>query len=328
LFNANDRVFVAQRIDNPGPAWQMPQGGIDRGEDPLAAAWREMREEIGTDRATLIGEIADWMSYDLPPELASSLWEGRFRGQRQKWFAFRFLGTDGDIDINTRHPEFSAWRWSGLAELPDLIVPFKRALYKDLTREFKKMLGRANRRSTGRGRSGWMAPDRAPNEREECMRGEQLKVHDIAPEKLKSLTSCVMGTEKGELTIELYPEAAPNTVANFHALATSGFYDGLNFHRVIPGFVAQGGCPQGTGTGGPGWRIACETRGNPHKHLQGSLSMAHAGRDTGGSQFFLVLDPQPHLDGQHTVFGRVVKGVDVLDSIRPGDKIEAIRFPG
>src|SRR6185295_10277622 len=105
---------------------------------------------------------------------------------------------------------------------------------------------------------------------------EPLKKHDIAADKLKGL-----------------PEAAPNTVANWHALATSGFYDGLTFHRVIEGFVAQGGCPDGDGTGGPGWRIACETKGNPHKHETGSLSMAHAGRDTGGSQFFLVLEPQP-----------------------------------
>ena len=159
------------------------------------------------------------------------------------------------------------------------------------------------------------------------MRGQELKVHAIEPEQLKSLTSCVIETEKGSLTLELYPEAAPNTVANFHALATEGFYDGLNFHRVIPGFVAQGGCPEGTGTGGPGWRIACETKGNRHRHLQGSLSMAHAGRDTGGSQFFLVLEPQPHLDGLHTVFGRVTAGIDVLLSIRQGDHINAIRFP-
>jgi len=159
------------------------------------------------------------------------------------------------------------------------------------------------------------------------MRGQELKVHDIEPEKLRSLKSCVIETEKGDLVVELYPDAAPNTVANFHALAKQGFYDGLDFHRVIPGFVAQGGCPEGTGTGGPGWHIACETRGNPHKHLQGSLSMAHAGKDTGGSQFFLVLEPQPHLDGQHTVFGRVTKGVDVMLSIERGDHINAIRFP-
>ncbi len=153
-----------------------------------------------------------------------------------------------------------------------------------------------------------------------------LKVHEIDPEVLKTLTRCVMSTEGGDMVIELYPDAAPNTVANFHALAADGFYDDLTFHRVIPGFVAQGGCPNGTGTGGPGWSIACETKGNPHKHLEGSLSMAHAGRDTGGSQFFLVLDPQPHLDGVHTVFGRVVEGLDVLQEIKKGDHIRTVRF--
>ena len=155
---------------------------------------------------------------------------------------------------------------------------------------------------------------------------EPPTVHEISPETLKSLTSCVMDTDKGKITIALYPEAAPNTVANWHKLATSGFYDGLTFHRVIEGFVAQGGCPHGSGTGGPGWRIACETRGNPHKHKTGSLSMAHAGRDTGGSQFFLVLDPQPHLDGMHTVFGQVTDGIDVMLAIEPGDHIKSVKF--
>jgi peptidyl-prolyl cis-trans isomerase B (cyclophilin B) len=153
-----------------------------------------------------------------------------------------------------------------------------------------------------------------------------VKVHDIEPDKLKSLTRCVMSTDAGDLAIELYPNEAPNTVANFYTLATDGFYDGLVFHRVIPGFVAQGGCPEGTGTGGPGWRIACETDDNPHEHLEGSLSMAHAGRDTGGSQFFLVLDSQPHLDGVHTVFGRIVDGLPVLHAIKKGDHIKSIRF--
>jgi cyclophilin family peptidyl-prolyl cis-trans isomerase len=155
---------------------------------------------------------------------------------------------------------------------------------------------------------------------------EPLKTHDIAADTLKRLTSCVMETDKGTIKLALYPEAAPNTVANWHALATSGFYDGLTFHRVIEGFVAQGGCPDGDGTGGPGWRIACETKGNPHKHETGALSMAHAGRDTGGSQFFLVLEPQPHLDGMHTVFGQVTDGTDVMLAIEAGDHIKSIRF--
>ncbi|MEK6606262.1 MAG: peptidylprolyl isomerase [Myxococcota bacterium] len=139
-------------------------------------------------------------------------------------------------------------------------------------------------------------------------------------------------TDRGEMVIELYEKDAPNTVANFVGLAagtkewadpkTGGkvkrpFYDGLTFHRVIEGFVNQGGCPVGNGTGGPGFKIKCEI--NPNKHLDGSLSMAHAGPDTGGSQFFVCRGAQPHLDGKHTVFGRVVKGLDVVQKIRAGD---------
>ncbi len=131
-------------------------------------------------------------------------------------------------------------------------------------------------------------------------------------------------TGKGALTIELYPDEAPGTVANFAKLAESGFYNGLTFHRVIPNFVVQGGCPRGDGTGGPGYTIKCETEGNPHKHLRGSLSMAHAGKDTGGSQFFICHAPQPHLDGVHTVFGRVTDGLPVVDAIRAGDRMETV----
>lgn len=155
---------------------------------------------------------------------------------------------------------------------------------------------------------------------------EQLKTHDIPAEKLQGLTQCVMATNKGDITIDLFPKEAPNTVANFYTLASDGFYDGLAFHRVIPGFVAQGGCPEGTGAGGPGWVIACETKGNPHKHKTGSLSMAHRGKDTGGSQFFLVLAPQPHLDGVHTVFGQVSGGLDVMQNLEIGDEIKGVTF--
>jgi len=123
----------------------------------------------------------------------------------------------------------------------------------------------------------------------------------------------------GEVVIQFFPEDAPNTVAN------SGFYNGLTFHRVIKGFVAQGGCPYGTGTGGPGYTIKCETEGNPHKHERGALSMAHAGRDTGGSQFFIVYEPQPHLDGVHTVFGKVIEGMEHVDAIRQGDVMEEVK---
>ena len=155
---------------------------------------------------------------------------------------------------------------------------------------------------------------------------EELKTHDIPADKLQGLTECVMKTSKGDITIEMFPKEAPNTVANFYVLASDGYYDGLAFHRVIPGFVAQGGCPEGTGTGGPGWVIPCETKGNPHKHKTGALSMAHRGKDTGGSQFFLVLAPQPHLDGLHTVFGQVTKGLEVMQDLEIGDEIKTVKF--
>ncbi|MGL4523506.1 MAG: peptidylprolyl isomerase [Bacilli bacterium] len=126
------------------------------------------------------------------------------------------------------------------------------------------------------------------------------------------------------ITFELYPNEAPITVENFVNLAKSGFYDGLTFHRVIPGFVSQGGCPIGNGTGSSKKTIPCETAGNPHKHVSGSLSMAHAGRDTGSSQFFIVHDPQPHLDGVHTVFGKVTEGLDLARKMRNGDIMKRI----
>lgn len=128
-----------------------------------------------------------------------------------------------------------------------------------------------------------------------------------------------------KVIIEFFDKAAPGTVANFEKLANSGFYNGLNFHRVIPGFVAQGGCPIGNGTGGPGYTIKCETAGNPHKHVKGALSMAHAGKDTGGSQFFICYDSFPHLDGVHTVFGQVVEGIEYVDKIKPGDKMKEVK---
>ena len=130
-----------------------------------------------------------------------------------------------------------------------------------------------------------------------------------------------MKTEKGDICIEFFDEDAPNTVKNFKNLIQDGFYDGLNFHRVIPNFVIQGGCPNGTGTGGPGYHIPCEI--NTQKHLTGSLSMAHAGKDTGGSQFFICHSPQPHLDGVHTVFGKT-SDMDVVNSIEPGDTIISV----
>ena len=141
LLDPQGRVFVAQRVDFTGDAWQMPQGGIDAGESPLRAALRELKEEIGTDKAVPIAESKGWLSYDLPTELAGRRWKGRFRGQRQKWFLMRFTGRDTDIDIATQRPEFRAWKWVPPAELPRLIVPFKRQLYLDLLQEFAAELG-------------------------------------------------------------------------------------------------------------------------------------------------------------------------------------------
>jgi putative (di)nucleoside polyphosphate hydrolase len=136
LFNQGGQVFVAKRIDMISEAWQMPQGGIDAGEDPLAAALRELKEEIGTDKTELLKESRDWYSYDLPEELIPKIWGGKFRGQKQKWFALRFTGADSDINIKTEHPEFSEWQWVAPERLPDIIVPFKRALYQRLVEEF------------------------------------------------------------------------------------------------------------------------------------------------------------------------------------------------
>ena len=143
----------------------------------------------------------------------------------------------------------------------------------------------------------------------------------------------IINTPKGSMTAELYEKEVPNTVANFVKLAQSGFYDGLRFHRVIPDFVIQGGCPYSrnirdprVGTGGPGWHIKCETQAEKQYHDRGVLSMAHAGKDTGGSQFFICHNREntQHLDGVHTCFGRVVEGLEVIDEIRAGDLIESI----
>ncbi len=138
LINGDNQVFVGQRIDNTLEAWQMPQGGIDPGEDAQAAAVRELGEETGLspDKVSLIAEATDELFYDLPPELIGKVWKGKYRGQRQRWFLFRFEGEDSDIRIDTAHPEFRAWRWAEPADLPRLIVPFKRALYEDVLAAF------------------------------------------------------------------------------------------------------------------------------------------------------------------------------------------------
>jgi peptidyl-prolyl cis-trans isomerase B (cyclophilin B) len=130
-----------------------------------------------------------------------------------------------------------------------------------------------------------------------------------------------METNKGLIELELYPQHAPKTVNNFVFLAREGFYDGVTFHRVISNFVIQGGDPTGSGSGGPGYRFEDETRGNPLRHETGAISMANAGPNTNGSQFFITHSPQPHLDGKHTVFGKVVVGQDVVNAIRQGDQM-------
>ncbi len=140
LLNVDNDAFVARRRDMPSPFWQMPQGGIDAGESPHESALRELEEEIGTNRAEIIAESRGWFTYDLPADLVGHLWGGRFRGQRQKWFALRFTGRDEDINLETEHPEFIEWKWVAPQTLPHLIVPFKRALYAELLVEFRALL--------------------------------------------------------------------------------------------------------------------------------------------------------------------------------------------
>jgi putative (di)nucleoside polyphosphate hydrolase len=139
LIARDGRVFVADRIDMDGPAWQMPQGGIDAHEDPRAAALRELQEETGIEQVEILGETAGWLTYDLPPALAAKAWGGRYRGQQQKWYAARFLGSDADIDLAAHgKAEFSAWRWIDVESLLGLIVPFKRKLYGAVVAELGK----------------------------------------------------------------------------------------------------------------------------------------------------------------------------------------------
>ena len=139
LLDSRNRVFVARRIDMTDEAWQMPQGGIDPGEDPRATAFRELEEEIGTNKAEILAESEGWLRYELPDALRAKVWKGRYKGQVQKWYAMRLKGEDTDIDLETHHPEFNAWKWVEAAEVPMLIVPFKRALYVDVMKEFSRL---------------------------------------------------------------------------------------------------------------------------------------------------------------------------------------------
>ena len=139
LFNKGGEVFVGKRIDQTVEGWQMPQGGIDKGETPRQAALRELQEEVGTNKAEVIAEMDDWVTYDLPEHLVGVAFKGKYKGQRQKWFALRFTGQDSDIDLTAHEPEFSAFQWVSLEALPALIVPFKRETYKAVIAAFQNL---------------------------------------------------------------------------------------------------------------------------------------------------------------------------------------------
>lgn len=142
LINPEGLIFAGRRRDTDAAAWQMPQGGIDKGEDPAQAAMRELWEETGvtSDLVTLLAEAPDWFAYDLPPELLGNVWKGKYRGQKQRWFLYRFNGRDDQVNIATEHPEFSDWRWIGAEEMLDAIVPFKRPLYAEIIAAFRPWL--------------------------------------------------------------------------------------------------------------------------------------------------------------------------------------------
>lgn len=149
LLNARGQVFVAQRVDVRGAAWQMPQGGIDEGESPRQAAMRELKEEIGTDSAEIVAESTHWHRYDLPAHLIPKVWGGKYRGQTQKWFALQFTGDDAEIDLEAHEQEFQAWCWADVDKLPSMIVPFKRDVYDQVIEEFRPVVDRL-RGQTGR----------------------------------------------------------------------------------------------------------------------------------------------------------------------------------
>lgn len=145
LLNKAGEVFVGRRIDTTAEAWQMPQGGVDDGEEPRQAVMREMKEEIGTDNAEIVAEARRWLDYDVPAHIQPKVWHGKYRGQTMKWFALRFLGTDEEIDIATDHAEFMAWKWMRPEEVLTAIVPFKHALYIEVFREFEELLRNGGR---------------------------------------------------------------------------------------------------------------------------------------------------------------------------------------
>jgi len=149
LFNPEGLVFVAERLDNPG-AWQMPQGGIDDGEEPEVAVFREMEEEIGTRHARIMGMMEGWIHYDIPERTAKKLWNGKYKGQRQKWIALEFLGKDKDIDLTAdKHPEFKRWKWVPLGDLLDYVVPFKRDVYAAVMKDFARFERQLKKNNAG-----------------------------------------------------------------------------------------------------------------------------------------------------------------------------------
>ncbi len=140
LINHEGLIFLGQRLDSNLDAWQMPQGGIDEGETPYQAGLREMMEEVGTNNVELLGEMQEWLNYEIPKKLAKRLWHGKYIGQTQKWLAFRFLGKDVEININTKHPEFSVWKWEKAEQLSKLAVPFKKDIYEKVLKEYSEFL--------------------------------------------------------------------------------------------------------------------------------------------------------------------------------------------
>lgn len=140
VLNNENKVFVAKRIDNPKNFWQMPQGGVDEGEDLLNAAYRELKEETSIFNVKLIKEIEDWTQYDLPSKLIGIIWKGRYKGQKQKWFIFKFLGDDTEINIKTKNPEFLDWKWIEIGKITEIVVDFKKEVYQKVKKEIKKII--------------------------------------------------------------------------------------------------------------------------------------------------------------------------------------------
>lgn len=190
--------------------------------------------------------------------------------------------------------------------------------YLKLAKQNKVQIGVGSEPMDGLVKDFLSNPDRHKKAWAEEQKIREAEAKAAGPDRV--LPRVLLKTSKGDIELQLFENQAPNTVANFISLVEKGYYNGLTFHRVMPGFMAQGGCPKGTGTGGPGYHIPCECYQQDYRrHFRGSLSMAHAGRDTGGSQFFLTFLPTSHLDGRHTVFGRVIKGIDVLSKLQRRD---------